>query len=158
MIIPKSSLTSCNRIIHPLRWPSDFAVSFCRKGRVLISAPLTLGVAMGLPLANKMLVCVTKAELVIVLVWLCSDSCTSAICSEKRMLRLAAFWSWRLLWHGLKLAHLPQSRKKSFPSTDLRANSNKQLQVWSCCYPAVLQQSSSVIGTLVIFFFSPIRS
>lgn len=52
---------------------------------------------MGLPLANKMLVCVTKAELVIVLVWLCSDSCTSAICSEKRMLRLAAFWSWRLL-------------------------------------------------------------
>lgn len=73
MIIPKSSLPPCNRVIHPHPLSFDFAVSFSRKDRIFISAPLNLGMAMGLTLANKMLVGAAKAEAFLVLVWFRSD-------------------------------------------------------------------------------------
>lgn len=71
MIIPKSSLPPCNRFIHPHPLSYDFAVSFSRKGGVFISASLTLGMAMGLTSANKILVNVTKTEAFLELVWFC---------------------------------------------------------------------------------------
>lgn len=110
MIIPKSSLPPCNRFIHPHPLSYDFAVSFSRKGGVFISASLTLGMAMGLTSANKILVNVTKTVGFLELVWFC-------------LTLVLLLFAVRREYSDQLLALLLQSQRQSFPSrsAELRA-------------------------------------